>query len=512
MQGILEKTLQQVGSRQDLAQALLEYAQEQFGGDHGLLLELEETTGSLRELASFGDVEEMLNQDMRIFAQYAADHPTEADSVLAAPVANDVKKLAARKSVRRKMTQSVLIFPLASGDAAMGAIYIGSKGDKDVAFKKNKVDHYLSAGRVIGHLINLDRMINRLSVQVRTRQKDDEGDMPFGELVGSSSEIQRVRQALELVADIDIPVTLIGEKGTGKWLAAEALHKNSPRKRSPIVQIPLADIPQDLHGGFIFGKAPGAKDAPVRGRRGAIRDAKNGTLILEDVDMMHEDLQTRLARSLDSGLATLDGEREEYPVNFRLVMTTTKNPSELYKDGVLTRDLYLKMMQFPILFPPLRQRVEDLPVLVTYYAEEAAVTFGKVIGSINNQIFDFLGTYDWPGNLDELEHELRQAVLRTPDQGELTASQLSVHLISKREPSMLDTGEGTLKQRIARIEKRMIMDALERNKHNQSTTADQLGLSRQALINKLHRYGIETGRKYKRKMREIEEKAQKESA
>jgi DNA-binding NtrC family response regulator len=512
MQVTLEKTLQQVGSRQDLAQALLAYARQKFGGDHGLLLELEETTGSLRELASFGDLEEMLDQDMRIFAQYASDHPVDTESVLAAPVAKDVKKLAARKSVRRNMTESVLIFPLASGETAMGALYLGSKGENAIMFKKNKAENYLEFGRVLGHLINLDRTLNRLNVQVRERQSSEEKDVLFGDLVGSSAEIQRVRKSLELVADIDIPVSLVGEKGCGKWIAAEALHKNSPRKRNPVVQLPLADIPQDLHGGYIFGKAPGSKDAPVRGRRGAMRDAKNGTLILEDVDLLSEDLQKRIARSLDSGLSTLDGEREEYPVNFRLVMTTTKNPSELFKEGVLVRDFYLKIMQFPILFPPLRQRVEDLPVLVDYYVEEASVTFGKVIGGVNNQIFDFLGTYDWPGNLDELEHEARQAVLRTPDQGELGASQLSVHLISRREPAMLDSGEGTLKQRIARIEKRMIMDSLEKNKHNQSTTADQLGLSRQALINKLHRYGIETGRKYKRKMREIEELAQKEGA
>ncbi|GBE31088.1 hydrogenase transcriptional regulatory protein hupR1 [bacterium BMS3Bbin04] len=179
---------------------------------------------------------------------------------------------------------------------------------------------------------------------------------------------------------------------------------------------------------------------------------------------------------------------------------------------MLVRDFYLKIMQFPVLFPPLRQRIEDLPVLVDYYVEEASVTFGKVISNVNNQIFDFLGTHNWLGNLDELEKEIRQAVLRTPDGGELCTSHLSVHLISRREPAMVDTGEGTLKQRIARIEKRMIMDSLEKNKHNQSTTADQLGLSRQALINKLHRYGIETGRKYKRKMREIEERAKMENA
>ncbi|MBS1261083.1 MAG: Hydrogenase transcriptional regulatory protein hupR1 [Calditrichaeota bacterium] len=511
MEEQLERALQQVGSRQEMAQALLEYAQSVYGGDHGLLLEMEETTGSLRELASTGDVPEMLNQDMRIFAQFAADHPTDPNGVLIASKVKDVKKLAARKSVRREMTDSVIIFPLAAGTTSMGAVYLGSRGDKGLKFKGNKAKTFLQTGRVLGHLINVDRTLNRLSVQVSNWREKKEQDVAFGELPGDGAEIKRVRRSLELVVDMDIPVTLIGEKGTGRWIAAEALHRNGPRRKNPIVRLPLADIPKDLHGGNIFGKAPGAKDAPVRGRRGAMRDARNGTLILEDAHLLHKDLQRRIARTLESGLATLDGEREEYPVNVRIVMISTRNPGEMRDKGELINDFYLKMMQFPIVFPPLRKRIDDLPALVEHFANEASVTFGKVISGVNNQIYDFLGTYDWPGNLDEFEHEIRQAVLRTPDQGEIGPNQLSVHLISRRDPSMLDTSEGTLKQRVARIEKRMLMEQLEKNRHNQSMTADQLGLSRQALINKLHRYGIETGRKYKRRLREIEAQAQKKN-
>lgn len=510
MQEKLEQVLGQVGNRQELAQALLEYARSLHGGDHGILLELEETTGSLRELAAFGEVEEMLNQDMRIFAQFAADHPTDPDSVMIAPDPGAVKKLSARKSVRRNMTNEVLVFPLAAGNVSMGAIYLGSKGDKKISFGKKKPAAFLETGRIIGHVIYLDRSLNRLTAQARNRQERESGDVPFNELVGESEEIMRVRRALDLVKDIDIPVTFVGEKGTGKRIAAEALHKAGTRKRGAFVQLPLSDIPKAQHSGFIFGKAAGSKNAPARGRRGALRDAHGGTLVLQDVDQLDADNQRRLARTIDSGLASADGSREEQVVNVRLIMTMTGNPSELYKEGVLIHDFYLKVMQFPIVFPPLRQRIQDLPSLVDHYVEEASAIFGKIIGGVNAQVYDFLGTFEWPNNLDELEHEIRQAVLRTPEQGEVGPNQLSVHLISRREPTMLDTGEGTLKQRVARIEKRMIMDSLENNRHNQSTTAEQLGLSRQALINKLHRYGIETGRKYKRKLREIEERAQRD--
>ena len=231
--------------------------------------------------------------------------------------------------------------------------------------------------------------------------------------------------------------------------------------------------------------------------------------MLEGIDTLSIEVQEKLVRTMDSGTGTTEGNEEEYPVDVRFVFTSAKNPRDLFEAKSLSQEFYLKLNIFPVLMPPLRNRIEDLPLLVEHFIEEAMASFGKSISGVATEVYDFLGTWEWKNNLDELEAEVRRAVLRTPDQGLMTASMLSTPLISRRQPAQLDTGEGTLKQRVARIEKRMIMDALEKNRHNQSTTADQLGLSRQALINKLHRYGIETGRKYKRKMREIAAKVKK---
>jgi Nif-specific regulatory protein len=183
------------------------------------------------------------------------------------------------------------------------------------------------------------------------------------------------------------------------------------------------------------------------------------------------------------------------------------NVADLLGSGSITRELALRLNTYPILLPPLRDRTEDLPMLVEYYMERASRAFGKTIHGVRSEVFDHLGTYDWPENLRELEKEVRQAVLRTPDEGELDVGALSPALVGKPQTMTADSGEGTLKQRVARVEKRMIIDALEKNNHNQSVTAELMGLSRQALINKLQRYGIETGRAYKRKRREIEKQA-----
>lgn len=506
----LDKALAAVGERKELAEAILEFARQTYGGDHGFLLDLEETTGSLRDIASFGDVEEMLNQDMRIFMQYASDHPTDPASVILAPEAGKLKQLSARKSVRRDMTKGVLIFPLAAGDQAMGALYLGEKTAGKLKLKSVKEKDLLQTGQILGRILRLDRNYQKIALQNRALQQELRGSETIDRLIGTSEAIARVRRAIELVAETDIPVTLIGEPGTGRSTAAEALHYHSLRKRKPFVMLPLADLPEEMHAGLIFGQGSGAKNAPARGRRGALRDTRGGTLVLEGIENLAPALQEKIVRAMETGTARAEGEDEDYPVDVRFVFTATRNPRDMFEAKELSQDFYLKLNIFPVLMAPLRDRISDLPILVEHFIEEATAAFGKNIAGVSSEVYDFLGTWEWPGNLDELESEIRQAVLRTPDQDIMTASMLSTPLISRRQPAQVDTGEGTLKQRVARIEKRMIMDALEKNKHNQSVTADQLGLSRQALINKLHRYGIETGRKYKRKMREIAAKAKKE--
>ncbi|MCB2198479.1 sigma 54-interacting transcriptional regulator [bacterium] len=509
MLDILGQALSSIGERKALANSLLSFARDHFGGDHGFLLELEETTGSLREIASFGDVEEMLNQDMRIFMQYSSDHPTDPDSIIVAPDAKAVKKLSARKSVRRDMTKGVLLFPLASGDRAMGAIYLGEKKSGNLKLKGVKENDLLAVGQVMGQIINLDHVQQKLTLQNRALQQEVRHVASFDQLVGTSDAIGRVRRALELVTETDVAVTLIGEDGTGRSTAAEALHFHSLRKRKPLVVLPLDELPEAMHASLIFGAVPGTANVPAKGRRGALRDAKGGTLVLEGIDTLNADLQDKLVATMDSGRTTVVGNEEDYQVDVRYIFTTSKNPRDLFESKQLAQDFYLKLNIFPVVLPPLRDRVSDMPILVEHFIEETTAAFGKTISGVSSEVYDFLGTWEWPNNLDELEHEIRQAVLRAPDGGTITPAMLSTSLISRQEPALMDTGEGTLKQRIARIEKRMIMEQLERNKHNQSITADQMGLSRQALINKLHRYGIETGRKYKRKMREIAAQAKK---
>lgn len=504
----LEKALALVGERNELADALLRVAHERFGGDHGFFLELEETTGSLRELASFGVVEEMLNQDMRIFAQYAVDHSDDTDSVIIAKEAKEIKKLAARKSVRRDMTTGVMLFPLSAGSQSTGVIYLGEKTPGSLHFNGIDNEGLLEVGRSFGRIMSIDRTLNRVQQQNVALEREVSQVVTMDGLVGRSFAIERVRNAIELVSETDVPVTLIGEPGTGKRTAAEVIHKQSSRAKRPFIYLSLEDLPMNMLGGFIFGQAPGSEFAPARGRRGALRDVKGGTLVLDGIEQLNHDLQKKLIRATELGATKPEGGDAEYPVDVRLVLCTTENPKRLFEKEIFSQEFYLKLSVFPVILPPLRDRVEDLPQLVKFYMDQSMSAFGKTISGVSTEVYDFLGTWQWEHNLTELEREIRQAVLRTPDQGMLTPAMLSTHIISQQQPSMIDSGEGTLKQRVARIEKRMIMDCLERNNHNQSLTADQLGLSRQALINKLHRYGIETGRDYKRKMREIAEKAE----
>ncbi len=498
------EALSAIGEEKGLANVILGLAKDRFGGDHGMLLEPEETTGNLREIAAFGEIEEMLSQDMRQFAQFGMDHPDDEESVVIAPVAKDLKKLDAKKSIRRDMSAQVLIFPLPSAEGeAMGVIYLGSKVAGQMDLKDLDAAKLVAYGKTLGEVIDLDRTIRRLRLQNQALQKSVTGEVTYENLVGNSEAIQRIKRALDLVVPTDYPVVLIGEKGTGKKLIANILHNNSARKKKPFIRFALNEIPEQMIMPLLFGQTS-ARAAVSKTKKGALREAKGGTLFIEDVEKLPLMAQSLLMQALEKNEAIpVDGETE-YPVDIRLIVSTTANLKEEFDAKRIRQDFYLHLNIFPILIPPLRDRIDDLPLLVAHFIELSAASFGKEISGVSSEVYDYLGTWEWPGNLAELEQEIRKAVLRTPDRGgTLTVGALSKHLISQREPEISLPREGTLKQRIAGIEKRLIMEALEQYKHNQSITADKLGLSRQALINKLHRYGIETGRQYKRRLKEI---------
>ncbi|MFH0883343.1 MAG: sigma 54-interacting transcriptional regulator [bacterium] len=497
-----------LGDRLALGNEVLQQAVERFGGDHGLLLELEETTGGLRELARFGDVDPMLDQDIRIFAQLAADRPLDDDVILVAPVADQVQKLAARKSVRRGMTASVAVFPLVEGDRAMGAIYLGGHSPgvlRTGDFDKPALRVF---GSVMGKILGVERSLSRLVRQNRALQDELKQDISFASLIGRSEALERVRRALSLVAETDIVVTLLGEPGSGKELAAKALHSKSPRHENRFRQLDLKGVTEAMMEEVLFGAEPNA-GSTASGRRGAIREAKKGTLLLQHVDRLPQNLQAKLGEAIDRAETMKLGGAEPYAIDVRFILSLEGNPTELQSKGVISHDFFRKLNLYPVLMPPLRDRVEDLPLLIEHFVEEASRAFGKTVLGVDTDVYDHIGTYSWPGNLEELESEMRKAVLRTPDQGTLKVGALGPKLVGKTQTALTDSGQGTLKQRVASVEKRLIIEVLEKNNHNQSVTADQLGLSRQALINKLQRYGIETGRAYKRKRREIAKQAGK---
>ncbi len=496
-----------MGDREDLTEALLLSFRERFGGDHGMLLDFEESTGGLRTAATFGLVEEMLAQDMRIFAQHAAIHPDEDDSFVIAPVAKEVQKLAARKSVRRDMTKEVLIFPLTRRDKAVGVIYLGSKGDTPLfmtGLTKKKLKPY---GTLVGELLNVGESLERLVHHNKSLQEKLLDTLTYDSLLGQSEAMRRVVRAIELIAPTDIPVTLIGEKGTGKELVASVIHRQGPRKKAPFSTIIARELSEELLPAFIFGDDAGKKPGN-RIIKGALREAKGGTLYIENVNYLSAESQDKLVDAMETGSSIAENGSRTYITTARIIFSLGKNPKELFENGELQEKLYRKISLFPIMIYPLRSRLEDLAVLVSHFVEEAASEYGKRIEGIDNDIYDFLGSWQWEENLDELQREMRLAVLRIPDnRGDLTVDALSGKIVGNRRPVASDPHEGTLKQRLAIFEKRMIIESLEKNGHNQSTTANELGLSRQALINKLQRYGIETGRKYKRKMKELAELA-----
>lgn len=499
--------LEITGENSNLYELVLKIAKNIFGGDHGILLELEATTGNLREVASFGKIDDMLNQDIRSFAQFATNHPDDKDSIILTLDARKHKKLSTKKSIRRDMAAEVIILPLVSKNRPIGALYIGSSIKGSLNEEAIDISDVMKTGTLLGNIISIDRSFNRLSQKNKALQQKLLHETPFNYLIGTGRIINQIKNSLELVTSTELPVTLIGRRGAGKNQIAKYIHENSERKDGPFVTLNLDSIPEKILATILFGQMRGPRRKESNGRIGVLREANGGTLFIENIEKLPLYIQARFIQVLTmKELIPLNG-KKQWDADFRLIVSTDKDLKSFYENQELRTDFYMKLCEYQVIVPNLNERVEDLPLLIEHFVENAAANYGKTITGISTDVFDYMSLYDWPGNLLELESEIRQAVLRTPNRGLLTTASISKRLLSKHQPVLEVPEEGTLKQRISTIEKKMIIDALEMNRHNQSMTSEMLGLSRQALINKLQRYGIETGRKYKKQLREIAERA-----
>ena len=327
------------------------------------------------------------------------------------------------------------------------------------------------------------------NTELRRRLVEQTAD---SEILGSAPGIQRVMETITSVADTDANVLIVGESGTGKELIANALHERSARRDGPWIKINCAALPKDLIESELFGHTKGSFTGATTEKVGLLEEAHKGSLLLDEIAEMPVDLQAKLLRVLEDRVVRRLGGAKSIPVDFRLLSSTNRSAEQAVKDGQLRQDLYFRINTVTIAVPPLRERREDLPMLVRAFLERYRAKHQRAIDAIEPEAYRRLIGYGWPGNVRELQHALERAVL--------VARGREITLADLPESLQHGGGEGGLAGAIApsevpagsleEIERASILKALDATRWNKQAAAALLGLRRPTLYSKMRKHNI----------------------
>ena len=322
----------------------------------------------------------------------------------------------------------------------------------------------------------------------------------LGGIVGRSRPMRELFQLLETVAATSSTVLITGETGTGKELAARAIHHNSPRRANRFVALNCSAIPETLLEAELFGHVRGAFTGAVGNRQGRLEQAHKGTLFLDEVGTMSPALQAKLLRVLQEREFERVGESHTVKIDVRVIAATHSDLAKMVADGAFREDLFYRLNVIPVQLPPLRERREDIPLLVQHFIERLVAESGRSAVTMSQEAMRHLMAYHWPGNIRQLENAVERALAFTRDRAQIDLADLPPEI--QNQPSagadaqVWFPDEGIDFERyIEAVELSLIRRSLERTRGNKRQAAKLLNLKRTTLIEKLKRLDPPTAAK-----------------
>lgn len=375
-------------------------------------------------------------------------------------------------------------------------ILITGHGSVDITIEAIKRGAYYYLEKPLG-IDRLHTLVNRalefaaLKHENQTLRRTLTGDSVTFGMVGSDPKLQQIIQTIRTAARSDASVLIEGESGTGKELIAAAFHEQSQRSSGPFIRINCAAIPHELIESELFGYQKGAFTGADRDKRGLMEAASGGTLLLDEIAEMPSHLQTKLLRVLQERKLRRLGDECEIGVDFRLVSATNRNTEALLEEGILRPDLYFRVSTIKIRVPPLRERLDDVPLIATHFLQRFNNQYGKRILGLCPDTVSHLLRYNWPGNIRELESVIERAVVFCtgdhllpeclPEEFQRTRFNKSSFVIPPLVP-------------LHDIEREAILQTLERTAGNIRRSAQILRCPRPTFYRKLKKFGIKVKR------------------
>jgi transcriptional regulator with GAF, ATPase, and Fis domain len=415
--------------------------------------------------------------------------------------------------------RSILAVPLHVKGRPVGTIYVdhrlrkGAFGNGAVSLVLDFAEQAAIAienARLLGELRRRERQVEalnrRMQIELSARREELTGikkelrenrealavRYDYRNIVGRTPRMLELFRLLDRITDTTLPVVIQGESGTGKELVARAIHFNGPRRDRPFVSENCAAIPETLLESTLFGYVRGAFTGADHDTRGLFEVADTGTLFLDEVAEMSAGMQGKLLRVLQAGEFRRVGSERTRKVDVRIVAASNRDLARMVEEGKFRQDLYFRLNVARIFLPPLRERREDIPLIVEHLIAKHAAPSGKGgAKAIEPDVMARLIDYRWPGNVRELENEIMRALA-------LSGERITVADLSPQVAARGDDGPGQpedpdslmMRPRVERLERSLIREALARCSHNQTKAAEALGLSRFGLQKKLRRYNF----------------------
>jgi transcriptional regulator with GAF, ATPase, and Fis domain len=496
--GSLSRISQVLNSSRDLTTVLhlaMDLALEYLGAERGVLILSDEVTGELTTFVEREMDRESLDEVIAISGSIVESVRSTGLPVVASDATRDPRFKDSR-SVRMHNIMSVMCIPLKMGDNFLGVIYLDSRGvpagfsELERAFVEafsNQVALAISNARFVGRLYD-----DVSDLRLRAGEKYN-----FGSIIGPGKKMQEVFRQIDKASKSTIGVLLTGDNGTGKELVAGLLHELSPRRDKPMVRVNCAAIQRDLLETELFGIEKRVATG-ISPRSGFFERAEGGTIFLDEVGDMPPDTQRRVLRVLQEKEFERVGGAKVLKADVRVISATNQDLKAMIARDEFRKDLYYRLNGMRIHLPPLRERMEDLPVLVNHFLGKYAELNSKPRMTVLPEVMSILRRYSWPGNVRELENCVQHAVV-VADGLEIAPEHLSDEVLESRQAPVsvvrLDAESSSLPDAIRLLERRHILRALEDAEWVQTAAARSLGIHESTLRKKMKQLSIEREQK-----------------
>ncbi len=369
----------------------------------------------------------------------------------------------------------------------------GSVGDAVECIKKGAYDYFTKPINNDKLLVSIKRALEHCALRRENiKLKEELSNGKGGSIIYHSKEMEEIINKARTVADTDATVLITGESGTGKTLLAKYIHENSKRAKYPFVEISCGALSETLLESELFGHKRGAFTGAHYDKKGKFEVANKGTIFLDDINSASLSFQTKLLRIIEERVFERVGEIKTRKSSARIITATNLDLREESKKGNFREDLYYRLNVVNLELPPLRSRKEDIPFLIHHFITKTSIKYRKKIEKIDNEAFHLLCSYQWPGNIRELENTIERLVIFSTG-NTINHTDIPEYIIEKLEQSKTmnsKTDDQSLSKAIEEHEKLHIMKVLEMTKGNRYEAAKILNVSRATLYNKLKKYNL----------------------